>query len=215
MRETTDALIEKLARGAAPVKPLSPPFVRAGVFVAAVLVVMGAAATFAGHVDSVLSDLSDMPFAAAFAGALITGVSAIVAAVVMSVPGRSDSWALLPLPGALLWLLSSGVQCYQSVAAFGWGDGGPFASVACFEFITLAGAPVAVGIFFLLRRAVSINLVGVTALAGLGAAMLAAALLQFFHPHGANPVDLATHIVAVIALMVVMMTLGRRALKGE
>ena len=34
MREPTDALIEKLARDATPVKALPSPFVRAGVFVA-------------------------------------------------------------------------------------------------------------------------------------------------------------------------------------
>jgi len=213
MREPTDALIENLARDATPVKALSPPYARAGAFVAAVLAVMGAVAFFAGHVDEALSSFSDMPFAAAFAGALVTGVCAIVAAVVLSVPGRSEAWMLLPLPGALLWLLGSGTQCYQAVAAFGWGDDGPFASMACFEFIATAGLPVAVGIYFLLRRSVETNLAEVTALAGLGAAMLAAALLQFFHPHSADPVDLASHIAAVIALIAAMMTLGRRALK--
>lgn len=212
MRESTDVLIEKLARGGTPVKALSSPFVRASVFVAAILAVMGAVAVFGGHIDEVMSNLTDMAFVAALAGALITGVGAIFAAVVTSVPGRPEAWALLPLPGALLWLLGSSVQCYQFVTVSGWGDGGPFASRVCFEFIVMAGAPVAAGIFFVLRRAVATNLAGVTALAGLGAAMLAAALLQFMHAHGTNPVDLATHIVAVSLLMVVMMTLGRRAL---
>ncbi len=43
---------------------------------------------------------------------------------------------------------------------------GPFASMACFEFIARTGAPGAVRVFLLLRRAVSGNLAGVTALAG-------------------------------------------------
>lgn len=215
MRKDTDALIEKLAREAAPVRALPPPLVRAGTFIAISFAVMGVVAAFAGDVDAVWSNLADLAFAASLAGALIAGVAAIVAAVVLSVPGRPASWALLPLPGALLWLAGSGVECLQSVAASGWGDGDPFASAACFRFIATAGVPLALGLYFLLRRSVATHLTGVTALAGLGAAMLAAALLQFMHAHGANPVDLATHIVAVSLLMVLMMTLGRRALEGK
>ncbi|MCE9522633.1 MAG: DUF1109 domain-containing protein [Alphaproteobacteria bacterium] len=213
MRKNTDELITQLTQDATPVTPLWPPYMRAGAFLAAVIAVMGGVAVFAGHVDETLASFIDMPAAAAFAGAIITGVCAIVAAVMLSVPGRSDGWMVLPLPGALLWLTSSGVQCYQSVAASGWGDGGPFASMACFQFIALAGLPVSAGVYLLLRRAVAINLAAVTAYAGLGAAMLAAALLQFIHPHGANPVDLASHIAAIVSLMVVMLALGRRALR--
>ena len=213
MREDTDALIAKLAREATPVKALLSPLVRAGGFVALALAVMGAVAATAGDVDSVWPKLSDLTFAGSLAGALIAGVAAIVASVVLSVPGRSESWALLPLPGVALWFVSSGAECFQSVADSGWGDGNPFASAACFRFIVTAGVPLALGIFFLLRRAVATNLVAVTALGGLGAAMLAAALLQFMHAHGANPVDFATHVVAVALLMVVMMTLGRSALR--
>lgn len=213
MRDDTDALIEKLARDSAPVKPLAPPLARAGVFIALAIAVSTVVATVGGDVDSVWSNLSHLAFAGSLAGALSAGISAIVAAVVLSVPGRSDAWALLPLPGALLWLASGGVECYQSVAAVGWGDGDPFASRVCFEFIVTAGAPVAAGLFFVLRRSVATNIAGVTALAGLGAAMLAAALLQFMHAHGANPIDLATHIAAVALLMVAMMTLGRRGLE--
>ncbi|MEQ1865715.1 MAG: NrsF family protein [Micropepsaceae bacterium] len=213
MGNDTDDLIEKLARDATPVKVLPSPLVRASVFVVLALAAMSAVAAFAGDVGGTLSKLSDLWFAGSLAGALIAGVAAIISAVVLSVPGRSESWALLPLPGMVLWLASSGAECFQSVAASGWGDGNPFASAACFRFILIAGVPLALGIYFLLRRAVATNLVAVTALGGLGAAMLAAALLQFMHAHGANPVDLATHVVAVALLMIVMMTLGRSALR--
>ena len=213
MRKDTNDLIEKLAREAAPVKALPPPLVRAGVFIAIAFAVMGVIAAFAGDADAVWSNLSDLAFAASLAGALIAGVAAIIAAVVLSVPGRPESWTLLPLPGALLWLAGSGAECFQSVAATGWGDGDPFASSACFRFIMVAGVPLAMGLYFLLRRSVATHLAGVTALAGLGAAMLAAALLQFVDAHGANPVDFATHVVAVALLIVVATTLGRRGLE--
>jgi len=213
MRDT-DELIDTLSRKATPVTPLWPPHLRAGAFLALVIAIMAAFAMFDGNVGATLSSFASAPSLAAFAGALITGVCAIVAAVMLSVPGRSDGWMFLPLPGALLWFVSSFVQCYQSVEATGWGTEGPFARMGCFEFISLVGLPVAAGVYFLLRRAVAINLAAVTAYAGLGSAMLAAALLQLMNAHPADPLDLASHSAAVIMLMTVMMTVGRRALKA-
>jgi hypothetical protein len=213
MPEDTNALIEKLARDARPVKPLAPPLVRAAVFVAAVLAAMGAFALYAGRVSEAFTHLSEMPFAIELAGALIAGIGAIVAAVMMSVPGRSESWIYLPLPGILLWLIGGAIECYGDVEAVGLTARSLFASRDCFIFIVAAGLPTAGAAYLLLRRAVSIHLLPVMALAGLGAAMLAAVLLQFVHAHGANPVDFATHAVAIAVIMFVMMTAGRIGFK--
>jgi hypothetical protein len=75
--------------------------------------------------------------------------------------------------------------------------------------------PTAGAAYLLLRRTVSIHLLPVMALAGLGAAMLAAVLLQFVHAHGANPVDFATHAMAIVVLMFVMTVVGRVTLRGS
>lgn len=212
MSEDTNSIIERLAREAKPVKPLAPPLVRAGAFLAVVIAVMGAFVAFGGHAADTLSHLWDMPFAAELAGAAIAGVCAIIAAVMLSIPGRSEAWIYLPLPGVALWLVGGAVGCYQEVAA-GFEGRSLLASSDCFLFIVTSGVPVAGAAYFLLRRAVPIHLLPVTALAGLGAALLAAALLQFMHAHGTNPIDFATHVVAVAAVVVFMLVLGRFGLK--
>lgn len=212
MAEDTNSLIERLARGAQPVTPLAPPLVRAGVFVAVVVAVMAGLVAFGGHPAETLSHLFGMPFAAELAGAAFAGVAAIIAAVMMSIPGRSAAWIYLPVPGVLLWLAGGGVGCYREMAA-GFEVSSLFASRDCFWFIVSAGVPVAGAAYVLLRRAVPIHLAPVTALAGLGAALLAAALLQFMHAHGTNPIDFATHVVAVATVVLFMMVLGRVGLQ--
>lgn len=209
MREDTNALIDRLAREAQPVKPLASPWLRASVLLAGVVGAMAIYAVFGGHVGKTIVHMSNAPFAAELAGALLAGVGAIVAAVILSVPGRSRSWALLPLPGVALWLLGGGVACYRQVAELGYVPTSLFASSDCFTFIVTIGVPTAIVSYFVLRRSLSLDTVRVAALAGLGAALLAAALLQFIHAHGTNPVDFGTHVVAVVLLTVLAMTAAR------
>jgi hypothetical protein len=208
----TDALIERLAREAKPVKPLMGPLWRGGIFVAAVLAAMTALVVWGGHPEETLSHLLEMPFAIELAGAALAGIAAIVAAVVIAIPGRSAAWIYLPVPGVLLWLVGGGLECYQALAA-GFEVQSLLQSRDCFFFIAGAGLPVAGAAYFLLRRTVPMQLLPVTALAGLGAALLAAALLQFMHAHGTNPIDFASHVAAVAAVMLFMIVLGRAGLK--
>lgn len=215
MRETTSALIERLSSQAVPIKPLLPPWLRAAVLLVPVLGLMTAIAMLSGNPTRVTDHLSDPVFTMALAGSLLTGVSALFAAFMLSIPGRTESWGWLPLGPAAIWLTASTVQCYRHVEEYGIHDYSPFASADCFVFILMAGTPIAVATHFLLRRALSTNLIGVTALAGLAAATLAAALLAFFHPAGTNPVDFITHVVAVSALVLYMTTLGRSALGSD
>lgn len=197
MREDTDRLIDRLSRDAAPVKHLRAPWLRAVAFLAFVLAVMAAFAAFAGHAGDTLTLFGSMPFAMELVGAAVAGVCAIAAAVVLSVPGRSAHWLYLPLPGIVLWLLGGGLECYRQATELGYSPTSLLASSDCFVFIMGAGLPTAAAAYVFLRRHLSIGVAQVLALAGLGAALLAAALLQFVHAHGTNPVDFATHVVAV------------------
>lgn len=208
MRDT-DKLIEDLAAGAKPVKPLASPLARASLLLAGLITAMASLAAFGGHVTDTLAHLTTMPFTLELGGALLAGVSAIAAAIALSVPGRSRAWAYLPLPGLALWLAGGGLECYRQVSEFGYVPTSLFASADCFTFIVAAGFPTALAVYIFLRRHLSIDAVRVTALATLGSALLAATLLQFIHAHGTNPVDFATHIVAVILLMLFATTLAR------
>jgi hypothetical protein len=204
MRDT-DKLIEDLTREAKPVKPLAAPLLRAAALLGALLATMMAFAAFGGHVTDTLAHLTHMPFTFELAGAFLAGTGAIIAAVILSIPGRAPAWAYLPLPGLLLWLAGGGLECYRQVADLGYAPTSMFASRDCFIFIVSAGLPSAAAAYLFLRRHLTIDATRVTALAALGGALLAAALLQFIHAHGTNPVDFATHIVAVTLLIVLAM----------
>lgn len=208
MRDT-DELIETLAQDAKPVRPLAPPLIRAGLLLFVLFAAMGALVAFGGHVEETLAHLARMPFTLELVGAVAAGVGAIVAAVMLSIPGRARAWLYLPVPGLALWLAGGGLECYRQVEELGYVPTTLFASQDCFIFIVSAGLPAAAAAYIFLRQHLSVDAVRVAALAGLGAALLAAALLQFIHAHGTNPVDFGTHVIAVVLLMLTAMAVGR------
>jgi hypothetical protein len=48
------------------------------------------------------------------AATAMTGAAAVLAAFNLSLPDRSNAWALLPLPTLLLWIGSSGYACFRN-----------------------------------------------------------------------------------------------------
>ncbi len=208
MRDT-DKLIEELSGDAKPVKPLAPPLRRAGLLLASLIAAMAAFATFGGHVGETIAHFSNTRFVLELIGSLAAGIGAIIAAVMLSIPGRAQSWVYLPLPGVFLWLIGGGLECYRQVDELGYVPVSLFASRDCFIFIVGVGLPAAAAAYLFLRRHLSVDAVRVTALATLGAALLAAALLQFIHAHGTNPVDFGTHVVAVTLLTLLATTVAR------
>ncbi|HTY68264.1 MAG TPA: NrsF family protein [Alphaproteobacteria bacterium] len=210
MNEATDKLIGRLVAEAAPVRRLRPPLVRAALWLLAVAAV-GAILIFA------LSDLAtferraeDPKLVLELIGTLATGIAAVIAAFYLSLPDRSDAWALLPLPPLALWIASSGYSCYRHWITFGpdgWelGESGD-----CFRFIVAVSVPLGIALFLLLRQARPIAPVRVAATGGLGVAGLAAFLLQFFHPFDVTLIDLASHLAAVGLVVAVSSFAGRR-----
>ena len=191
-----DRLIERLAGELYPVRPVSPVWLAAGWLLVVIV--------FAGYLAS-MSDLHamtrrltaapDMWLAAL--GSALTGVLAVVAAFMTSVPGRSTRWALLPLPPLALWIWESGMGC-----ARGWHlpgmHGATFGdSDHCFMFICGISLPLSLLLMALLRWTFPLRPNLTLALGGLAAAGAAATLLNFFHPYDASVSDLAIHAVAV------------------
>ena len=208
MRDT-EKLIDELSRDAKPVKPLASPVLRATALLTAIIAAMAAYAAFGGHVSETIAQLSNTLFALELVGALIAGIGAIVAAVMLSVPGRPQAWAYLPLPGIILWLVGGGLECYRQVGELGYVPTSIFTSSNCFIFIMTVGVPTAAATYVFLRRHLAVDAVRVMAMATLGAALLAATLLQFVHAHGTNPVDFGTHIIAVTLLMLFASAIAR------
>jgi hypothetical protein len=212
MREPTDDLINRLSADAAPVTPNQPPLVRLVLVALPILSIMAVVAAFAGDPHMVMDHMSDPAFAVSTLSAVVTGLTAIYAALSYAVPGRTNTGTSWVVISTLIWLVSSGILCTRGMTAHHGTDISIFASADCFFFIMLSGTVVALLFYGALRNAVYINTLQVTAMLGLAAATLGATLLAFFHPPETDLVDFGAHLAATAALILFMMTAGRGAL---
>jgi hypothetical protein len=191
-----DPLIERLVRELHPVRRVSPGWLAAGWLLVVIV--------FAGYLAS-MSDLHammrrldaapDMWLAAS--GSALTGVLAVVAAFMTSVPGRSTRWAFLPLPPLALWIWESGMGCARGWHLPGMHEATFGDSDDCFMFICGISLPLSLLMMALLRWTFPLRPNLTLALGGLAAAGAAATLLNFFHPYDASVSDLVIHATAV------------------
>jgi hypothetical protein len=211
---TTEELVASLAADARPVAVLAPPLRRAAATLAGLVLAGGVAAGLAGDAGAL---------AARYAGreALLwlemtamaaTAALAVTAAFMLSVPGGSRRWMLAPLPPFALWFALSGLGCYRDLARPGPAGLAVGHSMDCLGFILAAGLAIGAPLLWRLSRARPIDPLPVALLAGLGAAALAALLLQFFHPFALTLLDLAVHFGAVLIVVAIVSAVRRRAL---
>jgi hypothetical protein len=192
-----ERLIGALAADLAPVRRLAPPSLRALGWLAVVAATAIALASFAdlSPLCHRLAGATDMWVAAL--GSTATAILAAIAAFQLSMPDARRTWALLPLPAALVWIGASGAGCLRTWLA-------PETHVAdiseardCLMFILGLSVPLSALLILMLRRACSLQ-PGLTAgIGGLAVAAAAATLLNFFHPFDAAATDLAVHAGAV------------------
>jgi len=213
--DRTDVLIETLSADLEPVRPLPQPHWRA-------LTWLGAVAAVAIGL-TLTSDVQDVVFHmdtaleswVALAGATATAVLAVIAAFQLSLPDRASTWALLPLPAAVIWIGASGVGCLRA-----WFEpippGAALAPPAeCLTIIIGLSVPLGALLFVMLRRGHSMQPRLTAAMAGLASAAAAASLLALVHPYESAVVDLAFHALAVLVVIAVGSMFGGRALAQE
>lgn len=192
-----DRLIDDLAAGLTPVRRLRPPLLRALGWLA---VVAATAAALSAIAD--LSALQQRLMATpdmwlAVAGSTLTAVLAALAAFHLSLPDARRTWALLPLPAALLWVGASGIGCFRNWLVPGTHVADMGETRDCLMFIVGLSVPLSALLVVMLRRACPLQPGLTAAIAGLAAAAAAATLLNFFHPFDAAATDLAVHTGAV------------------
>jgi hypothetical protein len=209
--DSHDALIGRLAGDLAPVRRLPPPPLQALGWLAAV-----AAAAL------VLGTVADRPAIAvrltaapdlwlAVVGEVATMVLAALATFALGRPDAPRAWALVPLPGLLLWLGASGAGCLRDWVVPATTQIAPMTEARdCLTFIVAVSVPLSALMMFMLRRACSLQPGLTAAIAGLAAAAGAATLLNFFHPFDATATDLAVHTAAVVAVTVASRGFGGR-----
>jgi hypothetical protein len=207
----TDKVIQSLAAQLQPVRRLRSPLLRALLWLAVIGAVAGLLIAHAVGVGVFLQRVAVPRVAVETAATGLTAITAVIAAFELSVPGHSPRWAVLPVLPLLTWLGASGLGCLANGLGLHGAAGFSGDSSHCFAFITGVSVPLAVALFWMLRRARPIDPLPVAALGTLGVAATAAFLLQFFHPFDVTVIDLALHLAAV-ALVVLVGTLWRRPL---
>jgi hypothetical protein len=211
MPRDTDHLIDQLTADLQPVRRLWPPALRALCWLA---LVAGLGVAMALRVDlpSIAHRLSAYPdMWLAVCGSVLTAIAAALACFQVSIPDRSRLWALLPLPGLLLWVGASGMGCLRD-AIVPWMHPTTLGVAAedCMPFILGVSLPLSVVLVLMLRRTRPLRLGLVAGLGGLATAAAAASLLWMIHPYDASAADLVMHTLAVVLVVVAVRGIGPR-----
>jgi len=208
-----DQFIHGLAADLKPVKRLQRPLLRAVTWLGVVAAIAVALAAFA-DVNAMWQRITAAPdLWLAVIGSTGTAILAAIAAFELSLPDAPRTWALLPLPVAILWIAASGLGCLRTWIA-------PQTHVAtlgeardCLIFIVALSVPLSALLIVMLRRAFPLYLGLTAAVGGLAVAAAAATLLNFFHPYDAAATDLAVHVVAVAIVIAVNSALAARVFR--
>jgi hypothetical protein len=209
----TEQLIQSLTAQLQPVKRMPAPALRALGWLGAAGVIGLLLVRRYANLGLFMDRLQIPHIALEWAGSSLTAITAIVVAFVLSIPGRSRHWAWLPLAPFALWLGASGIGCFNNDLGLGPLPGGE--SAGCFMFIAAVSVPLALALFWMLRRAHPIAPLPVALFGTLGVAATAASLLQFFHPFDATLLDLMFHLAAVGLVMLIGTTLRRPLLAAR
>lgn len=197
----TERLIERLASGLRPVRPLRPPLLRAGLWLAFALVVLVGIVGSHGLRPDLAERFARPDFRLEWFASILTGVLAAVSTFYLSLPDRSWRWALLPLPALVFWLATLGYGCLLDWYTYGPEGLVPGVSLECFQSIVTTSIPLGLGLLLMVRHAGSVRPTMTTTTGALAVAALAASGLSLYHHVDAAIMILIWHI-GTIAIVV-------------
>lgn len=207
----TRALIDQLAGRASAVRPLSSPMKRTLTWLAVAAVLIAIMTAFFGLRANLSPAFLRTGPALQWVGSVLTGIFAAYAAFQISVPGRSGSWAWLPILPAAMWLGGIGVGCLRE---FGLQGAAAFAfethSGECARAIIAMSLPLVLVMVVMVRHAGVVRPAPTAMLAGLSAAALCSAGVSLFHAGENSLMVLVWHVGAVLALSLASVALGGR-----
>jgi hypothetical protein len=206
-----EALIDALGAQLTPVRRLLPPWLRTLGWLAVVAVI--AAVLFGRYgASTMLHRWQAAPdLCVAAVSAIVTAITAALAAFALAVPGRSIRWAWLPVPSAVLWIAASGMGCLRAhipgMAVLDMREANH-----CLMFIISFSIPLSGLMIWLLRRACPLRPVLTAVVVGLASAAASASLLEICHNVDAAASDLVMHALAVAIVVTANMVMGGRLL---
>ena len=207
----TNSLIEQLAARAQVVRPLASPLKRTLTWAALAFVLITIVAMSFGLRPGIWNTLRQPAQGLEWVGSVLTGLCAAYAAFQISVPGRSPSWAWLPVFPLVLWLSGLGIGCLQDFAGQG---AAAFAFEAasgdCARAITAMSFPLGLIMLVMVRHAGVVRPAPTAMLAVLGAAALSSAGVSLFHAGENSLMVLLWHVGAVLVLSLACLLLGEK-----
>ncbi|MEH6420077.1 NrsF family protein [Pseudomonas sp. CGJS7] len=209
----TERLIDRLSQDSAPIKRLSSPLRRTALWLLLATLTVVSILGVLGHGPRPgwWQDMASPGVALECAVSVLTGVLAAYAAFQISVPGRSPSWAWLPLPAAALWLAGLCVDSLRD--AFGRGVAAfalDIEGLRCAQDIALISLPIGFILLLMVRHAGVVRPAPTAMLTALSAAALSSAAVGVIHECSSAVAILAWHLSAVLLLSLLSWRLGAR-----
>lgn len=210
----TDSLIDQLAKRGKPVHAIASPMQRTLVWAAAAVVLVALAAYSMGLRSGLSAQIAQAPKLVELIASLLTGLLAAYAVFQISVPGRSLSWAWLPVLPLAVWLASIGWGCLQDFSTMGMAA---FAfeshSAECARAITAISIPLGITLLVMVRHAGAIQPAPTAMLAALSVAALASAGVSLVH-HGETSLMVLLWHVGMVGLLCLACLLSGKRLFG-
>ena len=205
---TTPDLINALATNVPPVRRLRPPLIRAACWLMLAMLILALLAISQGIRPALSERLHELTFVISMAGALLTGVFAAVAAFMLSLPGRSRFWLLLPAPTLVLWLSTIGYQCLTNWVSL-QPDGIRLGETArCFATLVLTSLPLSLAMLVMLRYAAPLRPTAATLTGSLAVAAITATALSLFHDLDATVMILMWNLGTALVFVVLAGAFG-------
>ncbi len=209
----TDALIDSLAREAGPVRPLASPLRRLGGWLAIALGFALAMVWAIGPRPDLAERLLEARFLLEQGAALVTAITAALAALALTMPDAARFWRWLPvIPGAA-WLGTLGLGCLRDWAQMGPAGLRITPDPECFVYIALIGSLPLLVLVLMLRKGAPLRPSWTLALAALAAAAIGNFALRLFHTQDAALMVLVWQVGAVALIAAIAGLCGRQVLR--
>jgi hypothetical protein len=206
----TQKLIDALVAGATPVRRLRPPLLRALSWLALAGAILALLAIGHGTRSDLVEHLRQPIFVVSIAAALATGALAAIAAFMVSLPDRSQSWLLLPLPALAVWVGTIGYGCLTDWVSIGPDGVHLGETLRCFATLLLTSVPLAVALAAMLRHAALLRPVAAALAGALAVAAITSSALALMHDIDATAMILIWNLGAAAAIVALGALFGSR-----
>jgi hypothetical protein len=180
MRRTSD-LIDALVDSATPIQRLRPPSLRATLWLALALGVLGILCIAHGVRPDISMRLQQPVFVMSMIGAFATAVLAALASFKLSLPDSSRWWLLLPTPALAVWVSTIGYGCLTDWITMGPDGVRMGEAVRCFATLLLTSVPLSIAMLIMLRHAALLRPTAVSTAGGLAIAAMTSFALSLIH----------------------------------